>query len=107
MNRVSAELGTVAVNASLTPSNRYISLESQPASVNPNNNTEAYSLLVDDVTETVQVLANSPAGAFYGVQSIISLASVDGVIAACSIEVKTIRDSHTCELNYSQPLNTQ
>ena len=68
------------------PSSRYISISSEANSVEPLDNMEAYTLDVDDVNETIHVRANSPAGAFYGVQSLLSLETADGSVVACSME---------------------
>ena len=61
-------------------------MSSEANSVEPLDNMEAYTLDVDDVNETIHIRANSPAGAFYGMQSLLSLETAEGSVVACSME---------------------
>ncbi|XP_059175868.1 beta-hexosaminidase-like [Physella acuta] len=47
---------------------------------------EAYEVEVDPSNESVQISANTSAGVFYGIQSLLSLASESGIVPACHIQ---------------------
>nr|KAG5707256.1 hypothetical protein BaRGS_000030 [Batillaria attramentaria] len=50
-----------------------------------NQSDDAYSLTVDDVTNTIRIIGRGASGVFYGLQSLLSLLRSDGAVPAVDI----------------------
>ena len=70
------KLKTIAIKANEAPPNRYIELDLDPSLRTP----ESYTMVSDYDKQTITVKGSDSAGVFYGIQTVLSLASLDGTV---------------------------
>ena len=78
-------LNTEAVAESDTPSNRYILINMGQVDGVDINNTEAYELHVMPDISVINITGSSSAGAFFGIQTLLSLHSYSSIIPKADV----------------------
>lgn len=73
---ITDKLNSVTVMTSNAPHNRYIKIDFDYSV----NTPEYYTMISDVDRETITIKGSDNAGVFYGIQTVLSLASVDGTV---------------------------